>query len=808
MQYLLGFCPLFPGPGVIDLSMSYPLKKNLYLTAGLVAAVFMLVVMLAIGQSMLNSQYDEIVSQSETLIFQYATVKEHITESLLEGRYEPLPGIAGEVESLNRDLSRLLDSPLVAGEIKLGFVNQVDLPGIVLLLRKMERQDNRIETARQLNREIRVLGDRLVQFDRIIVGQLKAKLVRFQNLVIGGLALVVCLVSFLLLLWSRRVVLPLITLARQMQQGSFGGAPLTGEASCLEIEQVRTSVNRLLDQQQISTAIAERRGRILAALAKAGQVIEKAASRRDLYAGLCRALLQDSDYCLVWIGEQAKSGERIEPLAVDGSTSMDQRESAACLEVLSAAVRDKGSAHDPALLVLENGEPLVVRDLLEDAPKGLLKNTPFAEGRVHCAALPLAWDGAARAVLIIYSASAECFTDDEMQLLRAVCAEAAAAEQLLLRSGELSAARSRLAAVMSIQTDISLLLDPAGGIAMANEAAARSFGMEAGSLVGQRLLDLLADDGSQELSGRISETLTQGKAASFEVELTRPQGRFQLHLLPCKDENGGVVEVVFRACSVQEQSSAHELLVQICGLAAIGELATGVAHEVNNLINGIINFSQILLDEVTAASDGGKQPMLRKMIDDGERIGEVLRQLLYLTRKQHQMHRSLVMGNVVEGAVDLLARQLKEDGIRVEVDFSRDLPHVYANHEYLQLVLLNLLTNCRYALNQRYTGRNENKRLRIAGSLVEADGRSWLRTSVTDWGGGVDPKILPRLCEPLFSTKPATDGTGLGLTLSQLLIAEHQGELRIDSAAGESTTVVIDLPVAEKSAAAVGSVSA
>lgn len=119
------------------------------------------------------------------------------------------------------------------------------------------------------------------------------------------------------------------------------------------------------------------------------------------------------------------------------------------------------------------------------------------------------------------------------------------------------------------------------------------------------------------------------------------------------------------------------------------------------------------------------------------------------------------------------------------------------NSQQIQQVLLNILSNARYALNDRYPGVNPNKRITIEGGQINLKHKSYIRLTITDQGTGIEQDIMNRLFDPFFSTKPSGEGTGLGLSISHGLILENNGFLRISSELGHSTTVIIDLPVAE-----------
>jgi two-component system NtrC family sensor kinase len=114
----------------------------------------------------------------------------------------------------------------------------------------------------------------------------------------------------------------------------------------------------------------------------------------------------------------------------------------------------------------------------------------------------------------------------------------------------------------------------------------------------------------------------------------------------------------------------------------------------------------------------------------------------------------------------------------------------------LQHVFLNLLSNARYALNQRYSGQHAKKRIEIKGEITAHNGQQHLKVVCTDFGTGIHPNIMPRVFEPFFSTKPEGVGTGLGLSISRSIVEDNNGTLEIESILDDHTSIIMELPVA------------
>ena len=211
--------------------MIFSLKTTSYTSALFIALVLGLLLLLGSRQYSSQKHFEKIIERNEKVVFQFATIREHITESLLEGHYRHLSDIIREVEDLNTNISQILQDPNIPDQYRISFAGQVDLAGIILLLRGLGAGDFEKAKVRQLSQEVRILGDRLLLFDRVIVNHAKRKLIGFQSVIIGILALVVFVIIYVLLFWHRQVAIPLFALVKQVKDVEDGKrSPFPGPA--------------------------------------------------------------------------------------------------------------------------------------------------------------------------------------------------------------------------------------------------------------------------------------------------------------------------------------------------------------------------------------------------------------------------------------------------------------------------------------------------------------------------------------------------------------------------------------------------
>ncbi|MCA9439151.1 MAG: hypothetical protein KC978_25440, partial [Candidatus Omnitrophica bacterium] len=137
-----------------------------------------------------------------------------------------------------------------------------------------------------------------------------------------------------------------------------------------------------------------------------------------------------------------------------------------------------------------------------------------------------------------------------------------------------------------------------------------------------------------------------------------------------------------------------------------------------------------------------------------------------------------------------------KDHVEIVVDIAEDLPMVRCRTQQIQQIIMNLVTNARDALNERYGGHHEQKRIVIAATpMTHGSGAPWVRLEVRDQAGGIPEEIRARIFDPFFTTKGRDKGTGLGLSVSHGIAVEHQGELRVESEVGVGSRFILELPV-------------
>ena len=279
------------------------------------------------------------------------------------------------------------------------------------------------------------------------------------------------------------------------------------------------------------------------------------------------------------------------------------------------------------------------------------------------------------------------------------------------------------------------------------------------------------------------------------VSMERPLGdKFvRVTTIPEFDNSGNIFRYMEIVEDITDRKRAEAEAVRASHLAALGELAAGVAHEINNPINGIINYTQILLNR--SKEGDTENDIAMRIIKEGDRIANIVRNLLSFARDDKGDKMPASIPGILSEALGLTGVQLRNDGIILILNIPATLPAVIVRPQQLEQVFLNIISNARYALNSKYEGVHEDKTLEIHVKEVAIGLRPYIHIVFHDRGTGIRPDIMDKIINPFFSTKPGGTGTGLGLSISHGIVSNHGGRLLIDSAEDRFTKITVELPV-------------
>jgi signal transduction histidine kinase/ActR/RegA family two-component response regulator len=235
----------------------------------------------------------------------------------------------------------------------------------------------------------------------------------------------------------------------------------------------------------------------------------------------------------------------------------------------------------------------------------------------------------------------------------------------------------------------------------------------------------------------------------------------------------------------------QEQLMQAEKMSAIGQLISGVTHELNNPLSGIMGFAQLML---TTEINPKSRKNLDRIYNEAVRCQKIVQNLLSFSRR-HRPEKSLhSLNEVIDSVIELRAYQLRVDDVEVERRTDPKLPATMLDFHQMQQVLLNVINNAHFAML------HAGSRARRLVIVTEKEGEI-VRARITDTGTGIPRDKLEMIFDPFFTTKETGKGTGLGLSVSRAIVREHQGTMSAESLIGEGTTFTVELPLVTGEAA-------
>lgn len=619
--------------------MALPIKQTIYSIYIIVLVALGALLSQGIRQHQLYQEHESIISQTESLIFQFSIIREHVSDSLLDSQQTKLSGISSEMEKLNSNLSTILSNQSIGDEYKLTFLNSIDLPGIILLLRKIESGDASLENMRNLNQEMRALGERLILFDRVLVNNAKQKLIGFQNIIIGSASLIVFLLVIVLALFHRNLIIPLFELVRQSSLALFDREKSVSLSTpSQELNKLVDSVSELLNQRSDLTK----------------QLSDCQETATDVILSLKGIWAQFSkDGKILQIHD-----EIAEQLGIDKEN------------FLGRDWQDFFKIQTPSLAEIKNHE-----------------------------------------------------------------------NSLLYLSSEKKA--------------VDVLLK------------ARDTG----------------DNGSEK---HLRCCFIQALAGS-----SYPGSIYCLGI----DFSAEQKKIIQLQQNLREEKNKKAEMVRVSHLAILGEMSTGIAHEVSNLSNGIINYAQVLADGACDPDfEIERDKLFHKIIIEGEKIAGLAKNLLAYGQDDAASREIAKIDDILQNSLELMGHYFRIDGTTIDTDLA-NMPLCKSNGRQIQQVFLSILNNARRALNERYPQKHDRKILKIKAEKDGDTGSNFLKMTFTDYGTGIAEEHKEKVFDPSFSTKPSTEGVGMGLTVSRQLVEMNGGTIALQSKKDEFTTVTVKLPL-------------
>jgi len=336
-----------------------------------------------------------------------------------------------------------------------------------------------------------------------------------------------------------------------------------------------------------------------------------------------------------------------------------------------------------------------------------------------------------------------------------------------------------------------LVLDSAFHVVLANRAFYDTFRLSPAATEGHSIYALGGGAWEAPRLKVLLESILPRNTSfdNYEIEHDFPGAGHRVLLVSGRrlHTEAGKTEMILLAMQdITERRRLMEQMMMQDRLASVGEMVSGVAHEINNPLTVIINLAEMVTRQ---ALPQGAREDVTTIIEESDRIAGIVRNLLTFVRKHPQEKSPVSINTTVQRALDLRAYEMKVHNIRVVTSFGRDLPPVMASAPQLQQVFLNLIINAEYFMLEAH-GRGT---LTVTTEKLD----DTVRVSVADDGPGISPENMRRLFNPFFTTKPVGKGTGLGLSISRGIVEEHGGRVYAESQAGKGATFIVELPASK-----------
>ncbi|NLG74345.1 MAG: GAF domain-containing protein [Chloroflexi bacterium] len=291
---------------------------------------------------------------------------------------------------------------------------------------------------------------------------------------------------------------------------------------------------------------------------------------------------------------------------------------------------------------------------------------------------------------------------------------------------------------------------------------------------------------------RVGETLESGVSTSRAERRMQPANPddleatdWEISTYPILEESGRPVQAIILEQDVTEKRRMEGILAQSEKLAAIGQLAASIAHEINNPLTAIIANAQLLQQECDGNED--LRESVELIVQAGARAAQVVRNLLDLARKEHLSRTPTQVNETLRRSLALMQHEIAARAIQLTFDPQPDLPVIHASQDHLLGVWLNLLLNAIDSVE------GERREIKVSTRRIE----NTIQVTFQDTGTGIAPEKVAHIFEPFYTTKPPGRGTGLGLSVCQRIIRQHGGEITVQSTVGEGSTFTVTLPITQ-----------
>jgi two-component system NtrC family sensor kinase len=352
---------------------------------------------------------------------------------------------------------------------------------------------------------------------------------------------------------------------------------------------------------------------------------------------------------------------------------------------------------------------------------------------------------------------------------------------------ELQRQRDFNASILNNTQSLIVVSDTAGLITFANQRCYELGGFQPGDLVGHPLVDMVSPEKRELLRSVLERTLEGEQTGNVEVPILLAQrgvGQYSVNLSPMRDEKGHVNSIIVVMSDITDASILQAKLMHTEKMAAVGQLVSGVAHEVNNPLTAILGFADLLSEQQGIPEEAKRD--LGVIIQEAQRTKQIVQNLLSFARQMPPQRQPVQVNVILRRTVQLRAYDFSNHGIKLVLNLQEPLADVVGDPHQLQQVFLNILNNAYDAVRETTTPGS------VEVTSMERNGQAEI--TFVDTGNGIE--VPEKIFDPFYTTKEVGKGTGLGLSICYGIVREHGGDISaINRTDGSGAIFTVRLPV-------------